>query len=120
MLEERLQRSRLDSRIGAQNTQEGGHIRVNHASALGHTSQTVGTVRSGWQSERTRKKLGEGIGRADSTGSGQPGIMRRVEVGVGRGNAVEDLANGKSEADIESVKTHSQKETCRRQLTAVQ
>jgi len=67
---------------------------VDHAGALGHTGQAVGVAGGGGQSEGARDKLRECVGGADGTRSGQPGIVRRVEVGVCRRNAVEDLADG--------------------------
>lgn len=96
MREEGLQGRGVDGGVGAEDAEEGGHVRVDHAGAFGHAGEAVGAAGGRGEGEGSREQLGKGVCCTDGAGGGEPGVVRGCEVLVCRGDFVEDLGDRKS------------------------
>lgn len=98
VLEEGWKNGGRDGSIGGDDTEESGHVGVNHASSLGYTSNAV-LERGGGKLERLRDELREGVGGADSLGSREPVVVGRTHSLVSPGDVAGNLLDGETLAD---------------------
>lgn len=94
--QEGLQGGGVDGGVGAEDAEEGGHVRVDHAGAFGHAGEAVGAAGGRGEGEGSREQLGEGVCCADGAGGGEPGVVGGCEAFVCRGDFVKDLGDGES------------------------
>ena len=92
MGEERLQDWSSDRGVRAHDAEEGCHVGVDHASALGHTGEGIGCRRGGWKGEGRGEEFGEGVGGADGASGGEPGVVCVGQGAVGCRDTGEDLS----------------------------
>ena len=70
--EERSESCGWDGSVGAEDTEERGHVWMDHAGAFGHSCYRIGDGRRGGESECPGEELGESVGRAYRSGGRQP------------------------------------------------
>lgn len=100
--ERSLQRARGDGGVGADDAEQGGHVGVDHAGALGHAGDVVLFLAAG-EGEGLGEQLGECVRGADGFGSAQPVFMCLSEVAVDGWDLGDDLLDGQSLADDASA-----------------